>query len=187
MAEYVVPPPRRWTVKEVYNLPPDGMRHEVVHGEHLVTPAPSPNHQGVVARLMLVLGPYLKDLGLAHTLYTGPVDYFHRSDIYVQPDLVVCHPDEVTNDWRDMRRPRLVVEVLSPSSVRGDRTVKRPAYQAAGVEQYWIADPAAGLLEVWTPADAEPRICSGQLAWRVHPEAPELLISIPELFEGLPS
>ncbi len=116
---------RRYTVDEVLAFPPDGNRYEVVHGELLVTPSPATPHQVVLTRLLLALGDYLRSLGFGDALLTGPVDFFHGSDVYVQPDLVVCYREEITRDWRTMRRLRLVVEVLSPSSSRGDRVVKR--------------------------------------------------------------
>ncbi len=177
---------RRWTVEEVYNLPPDGNRYEVVHGELLVTPSPLPRHQRVVTRLAHALSTYLEPLGLFDTFFVGPVDFFHETEVYVQPDLVVAVPGEVGADWRTMRHLRLVVEVLSPSSVRGDRLVKRKAYQEAGAETYWIADPDRAVVEVWHPGDELAEIVAQTLVWRITPEVPELLIAVPELFANLP-
>ncbi len=183
---YATSPPRRWTVEEVYNLPADGNRYEVVHGELLVTPSPMPPHQRVVARLAHALGTYLEPLDLFETFFPGPVDFFYASEVYVQPDLVVGVPGEISGDWRTMRHLRLAVEVLSPSSVRGDRLVKRKAYQEAGVETYWIADPDRAVVEVWRPGDELAEIVTKMLVWRVTPESPELVISVPELFANLP-
>lgn len=39
--------------------------------------------------------------------------------------------------------PDLVVEVLSPSSSKTDRTLKYRKYREAGVREYWIVDPKA--------------------------------------------
>jgi Uma2 family endonuclease len=43
--------------------------------------------------------------------------------------------------------PDLVVEIVSPSSVRYDRVVKMNWYASIGTPEYWIVDPAARTLE----------------------------------------
>lgn len=180
------PGSRRYTVEEVYNWPPDGNRYEVVYGELLVTPSPLTRHQAVVTRLLLLLGEYLRSINSLDALYTGPVDFFHGEDVYVQPDIVVVYPEEISRNWRTMKRWRLTVEVLSPSSTRGDRLVKRPAYQAAGVETYWIVDSGRATVEVWHPGDSAPGIQTRQLTWRFEERSPELVVDLAALFAGLP-
>jgi Uma2 family endonuclease len=179
-------PSRRYTVEDVLAWPPDGHRYEVVHGELLVTPGPAPRHQVVVTSLLLALGEYLRNVGLSGTLLTGPVDYFHGTEVFVQPDLVVVYREELTADYRTLRRLRLAVEVLSPSSRRGDRLVKRRAYQDAGVETYWAVDPDHGVVEVWHPGDELAELATRELVWRVTPEAPELRVDLTALFANLP-
>ncbi len=179
-------PPRRWTVEEVYNLPSDGNRYEVVYGELLVTPSPAMRHQAVLTPILAALSAYLEPLGLLRSLLVGPVDYFHRHDVYVQPDLVVAVPEELTGDYHAMHHLRLAVEVVSPSSVRGDRLVKRPAYQAAGVETYWVVDPDRAVVEVWHPGDEQAEITARELVWRVTPDAPELRLDLAAVFAPLP-
>jgi Uma2 family endonuclease len=186
MAMPSTPAARRYTVEEVYNLPADGNRYEVVHGELLVTPAPKTRHQAVIGRLHVALHAYLAPLGLSEGLFLGPADYFHGSDVYVQPDLLVGLPEEISEDWRTVRHLRLVVEVLSPSSARSDRLVKRRAYQEAGVECYWVVDADRAVIEVWHPDDELPEIATRVLAWRATPEAPELQLDLTELFRRLP-
>jgi Uma2 family endonuclease len=184
---YATTPPRRWTVQEVYDLPADGNRYEVVHGELLVTPSPAWNHQTVVLRLTYRLLDYLKPLGLEDTLVLGPGDYFYGEEVYVQPDLFVVPADTPRGDWRNIRRLLLVVEVVSPSSARGDREVKRRAYQEAGAETYWVVDPRRSVVEVWHPGDEAPLVATDELTWRIAAEAPELRLSVRHLFERLPS
>ena len=54
--------------------------------------------------------------------------------------------------WSDVKSLLLAVEILSPSSLRTDRVVKRDFYLANGVAEYWIIDLEARVLERWTPA-----------------------------------
>ncbi|WP_411280513.1 hypothetical protein [Gemmatimonas sp.] len=41
-----MPARSRWTVTDLEQLPDDGIRYEILHGELLVTPLPSVGHQG---------------------------------------------------------------------------------------------------------------------------------------------
>jgi len=50
--------------------------------------------------------------------------------------------------------PDLVVEVISPSSVRTDRVIKFTAYEAAGISEYWVANPHTRTREVYTLSKA---------------------------------
>ena len=116
-----------------------------------------------------------------------------RGDLIVRPlrvlhppDLVVATPGEITSDWRSMRRLKLCVEVISPSSARADRLVKRRAYQEAGVETYWVVDPDHAVVEVWRPGDEVSELATRELEWRVTPGAPLLAINLERLFSGLP-
>jgi len=176
---------RYWTVEEVYNLPPDSNRYEVVHGELLVTPSPVLRHQAVLMRLQTRVAIYLGTVGLSDTALPGG-DYFYQSDVYVQPDFLVVLPEEMVGDYRAIHHLRLVAEVISPSSARGDRVVKRKAFQEAGVETYWVVDHDAAVVEVWHPEDQKPEIATDEIRWRVTPDAPELRIDLDQLFAPLP-
>ena len=49
--------------------------------------------------------------------------------------------------------PDLVLEVVSPESQSRDRREKYLEYEAAGVPEYWIADPLSRMLEAYTLLD----------------------------------
>ena len=175
----------RYTAEMVQALPEDGNRYEVVHGELLVTPAPAPLHQVVLRRLMRALEDYLEPLGRGETVFPAPADISWDDDTLVQPDISVVAPEEVSPDWRTFRTLLLAVEIVSPSSARADRLVKRRLYQERRVATYWVVDPDARLVEVWHPEDERPAIVSDTLRWQVEPEAPELLVKLAELFRPL--
>jgi Uma2 family endonuclease len=71
-----------------------------------------------------------------------------EEDTVFTPDiLVVC--DKTKLDRRMCNgAPDLVVEILSPSSVRYDKVTKYKKYLAAGVREYWIVDPDKNTLQV---------------------------------------
>ncbi len=172
---------RRYTVEEVLALPNDGNRYELVHGELLVTPAPRGRHQYVVGEIFAALHQYLlQHRGIARVVLS-PADISWAEDVLVQPDVFVVPLEEISEEWPSIRTLLLAVEVLSPSTARSDRVVKRAVYQEHGVPTYWIVDPDATVVEVWHPDDQRPEIVTEVLRWRVAPDADELVIDLAEM------
>ena len=165
-----MPVTRHFTAADLASMPDDGQRYEVVCGELLVTPAPIPPHQKLVTRLMLRLGSYLEAHGMADQLRTSPADITLGPDTLVQPDLLVADAAlaDRTRSWTDVTDLFLVIEVLSPSTARADRMLKRPVYQSHGIPEYWIVDGEQRRVEVWTPDATAPVIARDRLVWR-HP------------------
>jgi Uma2 family endonuclease len=174
--------PTYYTADMVRALPDDRNRYETVHGELLVTPAPRVWHQIVVERLRDAIKEYVA----RHPewlVFAAPADISWTPDVLVQPDLFVAPIEEVrTLEWARIRRLALVVEVLSPSTVRADRFSKRRLYQEVRIPVYWIVDTDKRLVEVWTPDAELPVVERERVAW-LPPGAPRpLILSVPELF-----
>jgi hypothetical protein len=53
------------------------------------------------------------------------------------------------HDARPIHLRSSVVEILSPSTARRDRTVKRELYARMGVPHYWLIDPERRILEAY--------------------------------------
>jgi len=186
MAMPVIPEARRYTVEEVLEFPADGNRYEVVAGELLVSPAPRDRHQVIVARLVFRLQVYLRDLGLNDPVLFAPADITwgvspRDAEDLVQPDVFVPNPDHPHRDWVDINELELAAEVVSPSSTRADRVVKRKTYQLHRVGTYWVVDDDAKLVEVWCPQDERPEIVTDALRWRFRDAPTELDIPLGEL------
>lgn len=129
-------------------FPDDGRRHEIIDGEHLVNPAPSPYHQLVSTRLLVELVDQVVRPKLGQ-VYPAPIDVQLSEHDVVQPDLVVvleAHGTIVT-PTKIKGAPDLVVEILSPSTAQVDRTQKLHLYEQAGVPEYWIVDPEEHVVE----------------------------------------
>lgn len=172
------------TADAVRAMPDDGTRLEVVWGELLVTPAPTPAHQRIVVRLTIALGTYTERLRGIETL-VSPADISWSDDTLVQPDLVVLPRTEAADGtWRAVRTLLLVIEVLSPSTARHDRFTKRRLYREQGIPTIWLVDSEAGCVEVWTPADVRPVIVRDTLTWRAPGAADALQLEVGELLRG---
>ncbi|MGH7593759.1 MAG: Uma2 family endonuclease [Gemmatimonadales bacterium] len=177
--------PDFWTADMVRALSDDGKCYETVHGELFVSPAPRVWHQIVAERLTDVLKGYLarEPVGMAIGL---PADISWGPDVLVEPDVFVAPLAELrTLDWTKVRTLLLVVEVLSPSSLRTDRFAKRRLYQEVGIPLYWIVDADAHVVECWTPDAVTPALERETLVW--HPAGAVLpcRISLAELFQPL--
>jgi Uma2 family endonuclease len=177
--------PIYYTADMVRAMPDDGNRYEVVYGELLVTPAPRPWHQVLVHRLSVAIELYLRRQPVG-TLLNSPADISWGRDVLVQPDLFVVSSDEArTLTWASMRTLLLVAEVLSPSSARGDRFLKRLRYREAGVPLYWVVDGDEQSVEVWTPSDDFPFLERERLVWQPKTATEPFELSLRELFQAL--
>jgi len=78
----------------------------------------------------------------------------------------------------------LVAEVLSPSSARGDRFLKRLRYREAAVPLYWV-DGDNRSVEIWTPADDFPALERERLAWHPVGTQKPFTLDLEELFRPL--
>ena len=142
-------PKRAWSYDDLFDLPEDGRRYEIIAGVLYEMPAPNRAHARLIMNLILyVFGPVIDGIG-AH-IYTAPVDVFMADADPVQPDLLLLLSDQL--DLESKRgiegAPALVVEVLSPGNPEHDRITKRALYARGGVREYWLVSPEAGIVEI---------------------------------------
>jgi Uma2 family endonuclease len=175
-------PPDVTTIEELLALPADGLRHELLDGVHVVTPAPALFHQFMVRELMALFIPTLQGQDRFHLL-SSPADIVLGARTLVQPDVFVIErqPGKPLRRWEDVGVPVLAIEILSPTTAPRDRGAKRRIYQRAGVAEYWIVDLDARLIERWRPGDERPEILDARLVWQVG-DLPGMTIEVPALF-----
>jgi Uma2 family endonuclease len=162
----MAPDVKAWTVADLADLPDDGQRYEVIDGELFVTPAPALRHQDAIAALHLLLAPYVAAHRVGH-LVMAPADVTFSSRRGVQPDLFVAAliDGKRPRESSDIRKLLLAVEVLSPSSVRADRIVKRAMYRDEGVPEYWVVDLDARSVERSTVTGSRVETVTDSLTW----------------------
>ena len=148
MAAVAEKPTRRWTYEEYYKLD-DDRRYEIIDGNLVMVPAPDTWHQDWLNGLNFVITPFVKKHKLGR-VFIAPLDVVLYPENTVQPDLVFV---STANAGIIQRRgvfgvPDLLIEIISPSSVRRDRYDRKNLFARFGVKEYWIGDPANEALEI---------------------------------------
>jgi Uma2 family endonuclease len=133
----------RWTYSDLVALPDDQLRHELIDGEHFVSPSPATAHQEISKRLFVAVNAHVERHRLGEVLY-APFDIKLSAWTVLVPDLVyftAARFADVVNEKHATAAPDLVVEILSPGTRRRDLGRKRAVYDRDGAGEYWIADP----------------------------------------------
>jgi Uma2 family endonuclease len=137
------------TIEDYESFPDDGLRHEIIDGEHYVTPSPNTRHQAISRNLTILLGLFLREQPLGR-VYHAPFDvYLSRFDV-LEPDLLFVSNagKAVITDKNTQGPPDLVIEILSPGTRKRDERIKRDRYALFGVREYWIVDPELETIKV---------------------------------------
>lgn len=174
---------RRMTYADYAKIPADGGRHEVINGEWYMTPAPEVTHQRVSRKLERLLDEHVT-AKLLGEVFNAPIDVILSDSDIVQPDLIfiVSQRKAIITDKNIQGAPDLVIEILSPSTAAIDRGRKLELYERAGVREYWIADPAAQIIEIHEFASPRrTRVYAGTQSFD-SALLPGLSIRLPDIF-----
>jgi Uma2 family endonuclease len=138
----------RMTFADWLGLPDDARLYEIIDGELLVSPPPGILHQRISRELEFQILQHLRASGRGE-VFDAPIGVRLGDDV-LEPDLVVVlqeHDDRI-GDQVIEGAPDVVIEILSPGTAKRDLVAKRAVYQAAGIPEYWIVDPASAAIEV---------------------------------------
>lgn len=122
-------------------------REELLNGKIVMMSSPSINHYQITFNIVLAFQTYLK--GKTCRAFGDGVDVYLTENDRVIPDaMIVCSKNIIKSDGIH-GAPDLVVEVLSPSTAKNDRSYKKDLYENAGVKEYWIVEPNVQSIEVY--------------------------------------
>ena len=113
---------------------------------------PVTKHQAILSELFFLIKSYLQ--GKKGKVFPAPfgVRLFPEKDLsdntVFEPDIVVVCDLEKLDERGCNGAPDMVIEIISPSSVKYDRVYKFRKYQQAGVREYWIVDPDTKTVQV---------------------------------------
>jgi Uma2 family endonuclease len=151
-----VNPGVKLTYDDYVQFPEDGLRHELIDGEHYVTPTPIRKHQAISGNLLAMIWNYLRDQPVGR-VFAAPFDVILSNFDVVEPDLLFLTNERMaevaTAPWV-RGAPSLVVEIGSPGTRKRDATIKRRLYERFGVDEYWIVDPELDAIDVYRLVDS---------------------------------
>lgn len=121
-----------------------------------MSPRPSVNHNWVAGRIFVAFSNYLK--GKRCIPFGDGTDVYLTENDHVIPDvMIICNKNIIKPDGIH-GAPDLVVEVLSPGTVKNDRGYKKDLYERTGVREYWIVDPTLRSIEAYLLLDGKYRL-----------------------------
>ncbi|SDG31300.1 Uma2 family endonuclease [Desulfosporosinus hippei] len=131
-------------------------RWEIIDGIAYMQSAPSPVHQEISGGLFAQFYSYLLDKSckVYHApfcvkLITDAVKTNEEIKNVVEPDItIVCDRSKI-DDKGYNGVPDMIVEIISPSSIKMDRLIKFNKYEKVGVKEYWIVEPEGKLVNVF--------------------------------------
>ncbi len=137
------------TYEDYLLFPDDGKRHELIQGDHYMTPAPSTKHQRVSRNLVTALWTCVHQRRLGE-VFNAPCDVILSDEDVVQPDILFVSTAKAAIVTEDNVKgsPDLVVEIVSDATRKRDEVTKRKLYERFGVQEYWIVDPELKTVKV---------------------------------------
>ena len=135
--------------------------------DKIMSNTPNYNHQFTVTTLVRLIGEHVfqKELGI---VLVTPFDIRLPDTVKpVQPDIVFIAADKQPKDGDQFFEgvPDLIIEVISPESIRTDYVVKFSLYERAGVREYWMVEPRTRFVEIYTlSSDSSEYVLEGQFA-----------------------
>ncbi len=178
---------KKLTYQDYLLLPEEsGYRFEILDGILIKEPSPNVMHQRVSRRLQRILEDYFWKVDPDGEVFDAPLDVTFHDITVVQPDLFYVSGEQklIVKDARIDGPPTLIVEVLSPSSVRKDRLQKLRIYQEGQVQHYWLVNPQEKTLECFSLQNGVYALVAAGMDEDLmeHPEFTGLLIALGDLW-----
>ena len=113
------------------------MRHEYVNGEIFAMTGGSIAHNDIALNLYRILRPHLRPRGYRVNVANVKLQ-LSSSSAYFYPDVIVSCDSQDMNARKFIQHPKLIVEVLSPSTEAKDRGEKFTYYRTIPTLQEYV-------------------------------------------------
>ncbi len=148
----------------------DGMKHELLKGEHIVVPPPKSRHTRIQQKLSDLLRPYVHNhqLGEVHI----EAGFRLSSDSWLQPDVSFVRADQIRTadpDGYYQGAPAVAVEVVSDSNTAMHLDLKVEEYLTHGSEEVWVVYPKTRKVLVYFPNGTSKIVAGSELRSDLFP------------------
>lgn len=145
-----------YTIEDIDALP-DGVRAELVDGKIYYMASPGRTHQKLLHFFDKTIGNYIDSQNGECEVYPAPFAVFLNQDdiTYFEPDIAVICDTSKLDEKGCHGAPDWIIEIVSPGSKSMDYFTKLMKYQAAGVREYWIVNPAKQQILVYQFDDGQ--------------------------------
>ena len=143
-----IPKKKKYTYEDYARLP-EGAPYQLINGELIMTPAPTPYHQRVSRKIEFLLIQYVENNNLGE-VFDSPIDvYFSEEDVF-QPDIIFISKERfnIIGEKKIEGAPDLIIEILSPATAYYLGR-KYEVYEKNGVKEYWIVHPERKSIEIY--------------------------------------
>lgn len=120
---------------------------ELIDGKITAMSPVAPNHSLTAGNIYTIFKNHLKKRKCT-PIFDGVMVYLTEDDRFIPDVMVVCDRDKIKADGV-YGAPDLVVEVLSFSTMKNDRTRKKDVYGQCGVREYWLVSTGEQAVEVY--------------------------------------
>lgn len=135
----------------------EDLPEELIDGEFVaMSPRPTTLHNRIAGNIFWIFRTYLNKKKCT-PFGDGTELHLTSADIFIPDFMIVCDEDKIRRDGV-YGAPDLVVEVLSPSTAKRDRSYKMDIYARCGVKEYWIVSPESQSVEVYRNSGAQFRL-----------------------------
>lgn len=139
------------TFRELELAEDDLFIYELFDGEIMKRSAPSLIHQRISRKLLGKMDAYIEKKKLGE-IFSAPVDLNLDEHNAFQPDLAFISKERsflIEDDDYIKGAPDLVVEIISPGTVKKDRVIKKNLCERFAIREYWLVDPLNKGIEIY--------------------------------------
>lgn len=115
-----------------------------------MSPAPGYQHGIINGNIYNVIKTGLKNS--LCLVFIENLDFRYHPDInddYLCPDIMVIYDRKHLKGGAYSGVPKFIVETLSPSTAKRDKSEKKDIYESVGVEEYWVVAPQGKSVEIY--------------------------------------